>query len=67
MNIRHNLTMRDWKLVAAGYRLNIPAEDMERIEPVLDALEDAFRPLVQAIPPEIESAVTFSCEAEPSQ
>ena len=56
--------MKDWKLVADGLGLPIPAEEIERSRPVLDALEASFRPLVRSIPPEIEPAVTFSAAPE---
>jgi hypothetical protein len=56
--------MKDWKLIAAASRWNIPEADLERIAPVLDALEASFRPLVRSIPPDIEPAPTFSCPPE---
>ena len=46
--------MKDWKLIAEGYGLNIPAEDLERLVPALDRLEESLRPLVATIPLETE-------------
>jgi hypothetical protein len=51
--------MKDWKLIAAASGFSIPEADLERMAPVLDALEAAFRPLVQDIPPETEPAIIF--------
>ncbi len=43
---------------------DIPEEALERIAPVLDALEAAFRPLAAAIPEDVEPAVTFKAEED---
>lgn len=59
--------MRDWKLLATAQGLDIPAEELDRIGPVLGALEAAFRPLVKSIPIEVEPAVTFSCPRQENQ
>jgi len=40
---------------------DIPEDQLERIAPVLDALEAAFRPLVNDIPPETEPVTVFRC------
>ena len=42
--------MTDWKKIASAIEPAIPAEDVEKVVPVLDALETAFRPLRKAIP-----------------
>ena len=42
--------------------LEIP--DIERIIPPLDALGAAFRPLVKAIPHDVEPALTFRATVE---
>jgi hypothetical protein len=42
--------MTDWKKIAAAVDPPIPAADFERVAPVLEALEAAFRPLVRSIP-----------------
>ena len=57
-------TMKDWKGIASANRLDIPAADLERIAPALDALEAAFRPLAQSIPHAVEPAVTFRLDPE---
>jgi hypothetical protein len=42
--------MRDWRKIAAGIAPDIPAEDVEKIVPIMEALEHAFEPLRAAIP-----------------
>ena len=54
--------MKNWKLMAEAGGLHIP--DIERIVPPLDALEAAFRPLVKAIPHDVEPALTFRAATE---
>ena len=39
--------MTDWKKIAAALDPPIPAADVEKIAPVLEALEEAFRPLAE--------------------
>jgi hypothetical protein len=56
--------MKDWSAVAAGFGLNIPEADLDRIRPALDALEGSFRPLAGRIPLDIEPAVRFSLESD---
>jgi hypothetical protein len=53
--------MRNWKLIAMASDFDIPEDRLERIAPVLDALEAAFRPLVNDIPPETEPVTVFRC------
>jgi hypothetical protein len=55
---------KDWKKIAQASGLTIPAADMDRITPALDAVEAAFRPLVRIIAPETDLAVVFSADAE---
>ncbi len=52
--------MQNWKLIAAASGFDIPEEELNRIVPVLDALEAAFRPLVKKIPVETEPAFVLS-------
>jgi hypothetical protein len=40
----------DWKKIAAALEPWIPSADAEKIVPVLEALEAAFRPLTRKIP-----------------
>lgn len=54
----------DWKRVAAGYGLDIPEAQLERIAPVLDALVASFRPLAAAIPFETQPATSFHAVEE---
>jgi hypothetical protein len=49
--------MKNWKLLAEALGLDIP--DMSRVAPPLDALEAVFRPLVNAIPHDVEPALSF--------
>jgi hypothetical protein len=44
--------MTDWKRVAAALDPPIPGRDAEKLLPVMDALEAAFRPLQQTLTPE---------------
>jgi hypothetical protein len=59
--------MKDWKKIASANNLHIPETDFERITPPLDALEKAFRPLVQSIPAQIEPAVVFQISEEETE
>jgi hypothetical protein len=42
--------MTDWKKIAAALDPPIPAADVEKLAPVLEALEEAFRPLQKSLP-----------------
>lgn len=52
--------MKDWKQLARGAELDIPAQDLARLEAPLTALENAFRPLVKHLEPHMEPAPVFS-------
>jgi len=54
----------DWKALAAARGLKIPAADLEAATRRLDALEETFRPLAQALTPDQEPAVAFRADAE---
>jgi len=41
--------MNDWRKTAAGAAPDIPAEDVEKIVPIMEALERTFEPLRAAI------------------
>jgi hypothetical protein len=56
--------MTDWGAIAMARSIEIPAQDLDRIAPPLEALEQAFRPLVEDLPPDLEPAVEFRAEAE---
>ncbi len=47
---------RDWTAAAAAHAPDIPADQLARITPSLDALEAAFRPLVERLTHETEPA-----------
>ena len=59
--------MKDWKKIASAYDLKIPEDEFERIAPALDSLEKSFRPLVQAIPQDLEPALTFGIPQEETE
>ncbi len=42
--------MTDWNALATARNLDIPPEDIAKIAPVLDALEQTFRPLLKELP-----------------
>ncbi len=52
--------MTDWNVLARARGLDIPADAVERIAPSLQALEDAFRPLLTKLTHSVEPAVTLS-------
>jgi len=52
--------MTDWTALARARGLDIPAEALEQITPSLEALEAAFRPLLQKIEFSAEPAITLS-------
>jgi hypothetical protein len=41
--------MTDWNAIAAARKLDVPPEDAAKSAPVLDALEEAFRPLLKEL------------------
>ena len=51
--------MRNWKKIAEIEGFEIPEAELERIIPVLDGLEAAFRPLVESLPHDVEPATAF--------
>lgn len=55
---------KDWKTIARANGLPIPDEDLDRIQPALDALEKDFRPLVASLSPSTEPAVIFQATPE---
>ena len=56
--------MKNWQKIAEARGLDIPAADLERIAPALDAMEAAFRPLTKNIPDDVEPAITFRLNPE---
>lgn len=55
--------MPDWRSIAHARQFPLTDAELERIAPVLDALEAAFRPLAKALPHETEPALIPSEEA----
>jgi len=56
--------MKDWNLMAKAAGLDIPAQEADRLAGPLNALEDAFRPLVRSLTPEMEPAAAFRADEE---
>ena len=56
--------MKDWKKIASAYGFAIPEKDFDRIAPPLDSLEKSFRPLVDAMPQDLEPAFLFAIPQE---
>ena len=54
----------DWKAIAQARGIEIPATDLALIEPRLNGLEEAFRPLARQLRPDQEPAPSFHAEAE---
>lgn len=46
----------DWKAAARAFAPDIPEEQVNRIVPVLDALETGFRPLLADLPLDLPPA-----------
>jgi len=55
---------KDWRALAQARGLEIPAAELDRIAPALDALEQAFRPLAERLPPELEPSFLFRAEED---
>jgi hypothetical protein len=51
-------------LIAKAAGLDIPAKDVGRIAPSLNALDETFRPLVRNLTPEMEPALSFRADQE---
>jgi hypothetical protein len=56
--------MKDWRAIAKASGIEIPAKDLDRIAPPLDALEAAFRPLAKDLTPDVEPSVEFRMEED---
>jgi hypothetical protein len=56
--------MKDWSLLAKAGGVEIPASDLARLAPTLNALEEAFRPLVKDLTPDVEPAGQFRADEE---
>jgi hypothetical protein len=51
--------MHNWKLLAQARGIDVPAEEMDRLTGVLEALEAAWAPLRQMAPHETEPAIVY--------
>ena len=56
--------MKNWKTLAGAYGLGIPESDIDRITVPLEGLEEAFRKLAAAFPPDTDSALVFEVSLE---
>ena len=56
--------MKNWRAIAQAHALDLPASQLDRITPALDALEEAFRPLIRDLTAGMEPAVEFSAEED---
>jgi hypothetical protein len=54
--------MKDWRAIAQAGGLKIDPKELDGIAQPLDALEQAFRPLVKDLAPDLEPAVEFRME-----
>jgi hypothetical protein len=54
--------MKDWKALANAGGFEIPPRDVDRVQGPLSALEEAFRPLVKDLTPDIEPAPGYHQE-----
>jgi hypothetical protein len=54
--------VKDWKAIAKGAGLDVPGPDLDRIIQALSGLDEAFRPLLTDLSPEIEPATVFHAE-----
>jgi hypothetical protein len=56
--------MTNWKLLAEAHQIGIPEPELERIVPTLEALDQAFRNVLSALPPDADSALIFHADVE---
>ena len=56
--------MKDWKRIAEASGLPLTARELDRIAPPLAALEEAFRPLIQKLTPDLEPDVEFHLDGD---
>jgi hypothetical protein len=52
--------MDDWKAIAEARGLGIPAAEVAKLVPVMEALERSFRPLLEALPHDADLANNFT-------
>jgi hypothetical protein len=56
--------MKNWEAIAQAHGLNLSGRDLDRVVPPLAALEEAFRPLVKQLTPDMEPAVGLYLDGE---
>jgi hypothetical protein len=56
--------MKNWRAMAQAHGLDLPAAELDRLAPPLEALEETFRPLVKSLTPDLEPAVEFRMEED---
>lgn len=56
--------MKNWREVAQARDLGIPPQELDRVAAPLETLEQAFRPLVRALSPEMEPAFEFHTDGD---
>ena len=55
--------MTDWIALSRARGLDIPEDQVAQIAPSMEALEQAFRPLLAKLPYDLEPAITLSEKA----
>ena len=55
---------KDWKKIAVGMNLDIPPEELEKMQGILDPLDVAFAPLTRRLSHDIDPAFLFECPPE---
>ena len=56
------MVVKDWRAIARGSGLDLPAHELDRIAPPLESLEETFRPLIASLTPDMEPACCFQVE-----
>lgn len=56
--------MTDWKAIAKARGLEIPPADLDRLAPVLNQMDQVFRPLVKGLTPDLEPVTAFHIPEE---
>ena len=54
--------MADWKQLANSRALSIPEDQLERIAPILEALDKSFRQIANDLADELGMAIDFRAE-----
>ena len=58
---------KNWGGIPTGLNLDIPENDLEKIQSSRDNLTEALHPLLQTSVYDTEPAVIFECQAEENQ